>query len=106
MSRLTEAIATELTKNAVDKGLVIELGWIAMLKHAIPQDISDEEVAKFRQAYFMGAQHLYASIMGILDPGREPTAKDMRRMELIHRELERFRAHEMSRRHEAPERKQ
>jgi len=44
-----------------------------------------------RKAFFMGAQHLYASIMGILEPGAEPTDKDLDRMGLIHNELEAFR---------------
>jgi hypothetical protein len=37
-----------------------------------------------------GAQHLFASIMGILDPGREPTARDMARMSMIANELDAF----------------
>ena len=37
-----------------------------------------------------GAQHLFASMLGMLDPGVEETPDDMRRMELIARELETF----------------
>ena len=42
------------------------------------------------QAFFGGAQHLFGSIMSILDPGHEPTERDMRRMDLIAHELEAF----------------
>ncbi|HEY1900754.1 MAG TPA: hypothetical protein VGG49_13280 [Steroidobacteraceae bacterium] len=44
-----------------------------------------------RKAYMLGAQHLYASMIGIMDADREPTVQDLRRMELIHNELEAFR---------------
>ena len=37
------------------------------------------------------ADHLFASIMTILDPGEEPTATDLRRLTLIDHELTRFR---------------
>jgi hypothetical protein len=45
---------------------------------------------ELRMAFFGGAQHLFGSIMGILDPGEEPTEQDMRRMDLISHELETF----------------
>ncbi len=41
-------------------------------------------------AFFGGAQHLFASIMGILEPGAEPTDNDMHRLTLINNELEEF----------------
>ena len=58
-----------------------------------------------RKSFFMGAEHVWASIMGILDPGAEPTEKDMRRMSLIHDELEAFRK-EVTSHHAAPGRHQ
>ena len=44
-----------------------------------------------RYAFMAGSQHLFASIMSILDPGDEPTEKDLKRMDLIAAELEVFR---------------
>jgi hypothetical protein len=38
-----------------------------------------------------GAHHLFTSIMTILEPGTEPTAKDLKRMDLIDKELRGFR---------------
>lgn len=104
--QITQQLSDELAKTATDKGKLVEVGWIAMLAHVIPQGMEKEAVAMLRQSFFMGAQHLYASIMCILDPGREPTAQDMARMELIHNELEIFRAVETGRRHDAPGRTQ
>jgi len=43
-----------------------------------------------RNAFFAGAQHLFSSIMTILEPDAEPTEKDMQRMDLIDKELRAF----------------
>jgi hypothetical protein len=42
-------------------------------------------------AFMAGAQHLFSSIMTILDPEAEPTERDLKRMDLIDQELEAFR---------------
>lgn len=103
--RITQQIADELAKVATDKGRLIEIGWISMLLYVIPKDAPETQVSEMHKAFFMGAQHLYASIMGILDPGAEPTEKDLQRMSLIHEELETFRK-EVTTFHAAPERSQ
>lgn len=43
-----------------------------------------------RMAFFAGAQHLWGSINGTLDPGAQPSVDDMRRMEKISDELDKF----------------
>jgi hypothetical protein len=43
-----------------------------------------------RMAFFAGAQHLFGTIMTVLEPGDEPTPKDLQRMDLIHLELDAF----------------
>jgi hypothetical protein len=43
-----------------------------------------------RWVFFAGAQHLFGSIMGIMDPGEEPTDADLRRMDQIDVELKTF----------------
>lgn len=85
--KLHDAIATKLT----DEGKLIEVGWQAMRIFVLPPDAPSVQVDEMRKAFFMGAQHLFASIMGILEPGAEPTDKDLDRMTLIHNELEAFR---------------
>jgi hypothetical protein len=80
-----------LTKDLTDKGLLIEAGFAALRHMAIAKDASAEQVDEMRGAFFAGAQHLFASIMSILDPGdEEPTENDLRRMSLISDELDRF----------------
>lgn len=83
-------IVDEMTKAATDSGNLIEAGWLALKIQAIPATASDVQIHEMRKAFFAGAQHLYASIMSILDGGSEPTDKDLKRMELIDTELRQF----------------
>jgi hypothetical protein len=80
----------EITAYWADKGQIIEGGWQVMLSvslHSAPES----QIKEMRKAYFLGAQHLFASIISFLDEDREVTDRDMQRMGLIHDELERFR---------------
>lgn len=81
----------ELAKKFTDEGRLIELGWQTMLLFVLPKDAPPVQVREMRNAFFMGAQHLYASMMAFLEEGEEPTDTDMNRMSLIHKELEAFR---------------
>lgn len=74
----------QLLKSASDKGLVLELGCLAMLACFKP---SPEQVGDMRLAYFAGAQHLFATMMTIMDSDREPTPQDMVRMSKIDAEI-------------------
>lgn len=78
------------TKKFTDEGKIIEAGFQAYRMLSIPPNAPDIQVKECRLAYFFGAQHLFASIMGILDEGSEPTEDDLRRLELIDTELNSF----------------
>lgn len=86
-----QRLSDELVKKLADEGRVVEGGWAAMRLLTVPPDAPAIQVNEMRKAFFMGAQHLYASIMEIMDKDREPTERDFKRMELIHNELEAFR---------------
>jgi hypothetical protein len=43
-----------------------------------------------RIAYMAGAQHLFSSIMTILEPGQMETEADVSRLDLIDKELDKF----------------
>jgi len=73
-----------------DEGKLIEAGWIAMRIACIPDNASEIQLDEMRKAFFAGAQHLFASIMVVLDLGSEPTDKDMERMNRINDELSQF----------------
>jgi hypothetical protein len=83
-------LANVATKEFTDKGLIIEAGWQSLRIMAIPENAHQTQIDEMRNAFFCGAQHLFASIMSVLDPGEEPTEKDFERMDLIHKELDRF----------------
>lgn len=70
-------------------GQIIEGGWQALLL-GMPPETPELQLSEMRKAYYMGAQHLFASILMILEPGMEATDKDMQKLNLIHEELDRF----------------
>lgn len=80
----------QLTKRLADEGKLIEAGWVSLRLHAVPLNAPAVQIAEMRNAFMAGAQHLFASIMTVLDPGTEPTDADMERMGLIAEELEAF----------------
>lgn len=84
------AVHDAVVKTLVDQGKLIEAGFAAYRAVMMPPDASDNAVSVARVMYMSGAQHLFASIMSILDPGSEPTAADLNRMSLIAAELEAF----------------
>ena len=80
----------ELAKRLTDEGKLIEAGFVGLRLAAIPNDAPEVQVNEMRMAFFAGAQHLFASIMQIMDEAREPTEADLERMGLIDRELQEF----------------
>lgn len=80
----------KVTKHFVDQGLLIEAGWQTLKMLSIAPNAPQIQIDEMRNAFFAGAQHLFASIMGILDPGSEPTDADMERMDNIAKELQNF----------------
>jgi hypothetical protein len=79
-----------LSRELTDKGKLIEAGWVGLRIAAIPLDAPAVQLDEMRNAFFAGAQHLFSSIMSILEPDAEPTEKDLERMDLIDRELKAF----------------
>jgi hypothetical protein len=77
-------------RRLTDAGKLIEAGWIGLRLAAIPLDAPPIQLSEMRNAFFAGAQHLFTSIMTILDPGAEPTDDDLDRMNLIDKELRGF----------------
>lgn len=88
--RMRKELVDKICKDLVDQGKLLESGWRGLLLTVIPLDASEIQKREMRMAFYAGAQHLFGSIMGILDPGTEPTENDMRRMEAINEELNTF----------------
>lgn len=88
--RPTKQQIDELTKKLVDSGKLMEAGWLSYKLMVLPEDASEVQRDETRKAFFAGAQHLYASVMGMLEPGAEPTMNDLRRMAAVDAELNQF----------------
>lgn len=86
-----EKIAAAVTKAAADDGKLIETGFNALRELAIAKDAPQIQVDEMRLAYMAGAQHLWASIMSVLDPGPGETPGDMMCMAKIQAELDSWR---------------
>jgi hypothetical protein len=80
----------EITRKLIDEGRLVEAGWVGLRHMAIPLDASPWQVENMRMAFFAGAQHLFGSIMSVLEPGEEATLNDLNRMTLISKELDEF----------------
>jgi hypothetical protein len=86
----TRKMANEISKKFLDEGKLIEAGFAAMQLTVMAPDAPPDQVREMRMAFFAGAQHLFGTIMNVLDEDAEPTAADLRRMDLIHQELDTF----------------
>lgn len=92
MNKQQERITNGLAKHLTDRGLLIEAGFEALRHYAIPKDAPKVQVDEMRLAFMSGAQHVFGTIMNILDPGEEPTDADMNRMSMISSEIEAWEA--------------
>jgi len=88
----------KVERDLVDQGKLIEAGWVGMRIAAISPEAGKLQLAEMRLAFFAGAQHLFSSIITILDEDAEPTDEDLRRMDCINTELATFLA-EFEKRH-------
>lgn len=85
-----EIAMEQLQRELANRGQLIEAGWVGLRQAWIPADAPPHQVQDLRWAFMAGAQHLFASIMTILDPGEKETEGDLRRMDLINAELGKF----------------
>jgi hypothetical protein len=80
-----------LTKRLADEGKLIEAGWVGLRLFVGLENAPAAQLDEMRLAFMAGAQHLFASMVNMLDPDTDVTEAELMRMELIHRELETFR---------------
>lgn len=89
---INEADAQQAIQKLNDEGKLVEAGWLSYRILVMPAEVGAVQLDETRKAFFAGAHHLFGSIMTILEPDAEPTEADMRRMDLIHQELQKFMA--------------
>jgi hypothetical protein len=80
----------DFCRKLADSGKLVEAGFWGLRIAAIPDDAPQVQVDEMRNAFFAGAQHMFGSIMQILEPGSEATEKDLHRLTLIDIELREF----------------
>lgn len=80
----------KLTVKLTDDGKLLEAGWVSLRLACGLVEAPADQLREMRMAFFAGAQHLFASIMTVMDEDEEPTEADMRRMEFIDAELRAF----------------
>jgi len=83
-------IIDDVTRQLTDEGKLIEAGWQGMRHMSIKDGAPEIQLVEMRVAFFAGAQHLFGSMMGVMEPGAEPTQKDMDRLSMIQQELDQF----------------
>jgi aryl carrier-like protein len=86
-----QRIAKEATKRFVDEGKLIEAGFAALQVIAL-QGRPDNQVRDMRIAYLAGAEHVWSSVISMLDAGTDETPADLRRMDMIQKEVDGIRA--------------
>lgn len=86
-----ERAASNLTKELTDNGKLIEAGFAIFADVVIPKDAPPVQLVETQLAFMAGAEHVWSSVLNMLDPDDEPTADDIRRMDLIQRELDEWR---------------
>jgi hypothetical protein len=84
------AFLERLSRELTDQGKLIEAGWVGFRLAVMPEGVSKVQLEETRKAFFAGCQHLFSSIMTIMDEDREPTEADLRRMDMINTELQAF----------------
>lgn len=77
-----------LTEELIDQGQLIAAGYAAYRSQVMPKEAGPTQVRECGLAFMAGAQHLFGSMMTILDPGEGVTADDEKRMEAIFKEMD------------------
>ena len=85
-----ERLALEASHKLMDDGLIIKAGFVGFMAACFPKGCPDDQRHEMENAFMAGSLHLWTSIMATLDPGTEPTERDMRHMDLIQKELDDF----------------
>ncbi len=88
--RRREQLGVELTKKLADEGKLIESGFDMFASLSIPNDASDVQISEMKIAWMAGAEYTWSSMIGMLDPGSEPTKADLHRLDLIQDEIVRW----------------
>jgi hypothetical protein len=79
-----------ITKKLIADGRLIEAGWVCHRAAAIPMVSDPAHIEEMHAAFFAGAQHVFAIIVGVYDPKQETIEDDVQRLYLVGDELTGF----------------
>lgn len=82
-----DRVATAMTGAAADQGKLLELGFYAAVSALGLESLPADRLRHLRLAFMAGAEHVLMSIMNMVDEDREPTTRDIARMEKLHSEI-------------------
>jgi len=68
----------------------IEQEWESYRRRIIPFGASTTQIVETRRAFYGGVASLMGLLLKQLDPGEEPTEKDLKMMDELQAELEEF----------------
>src|SRR5690349_14435852 len=80
----------KIARGLADRGMLVQAGFAAFAGTPILEGKTEAQRHELLVVYMSGAQHVWGSIMGMLDAGDEITEADMRRMDSIRKELDRW----------------
>lgn len=79
-------LVNRLSATMADEGRLVDVGWSAY-RVVMHDGLTPYDEQALRYAFFGGAQHLFASLLGILEEGKDATRTDLKRVVLVHQEL-------------------
>ena len=83
----------KILKTWADQGRVVEGGWQGLSTIWELDKGSELQRSEMRKAFYAGAQHVFASIMGLMGPEQEePSEREEKVLSDIHKELDKFAA--------------
>lgn len=80
MDQKKRELVERITRQLTDDGRVIEAGWESLRIMTIPDNAPAMQLGAMRDAFFADAQHLFGSMVTIMDADEEPTDNDLFRM--------------------------
>lgn len=85
-----EQIAHNLFRELCDRGQIVEGGWRAYELLTGLSNAGKIQRDECRKAWFFGADHVFSSMLTMIDAGEEPTQNDLERMDKLDTELKNF----------------
>lgn len=80
----------ELVGKMADEGRVMATGWLGFSRAVLPPNADAHQDEDMRRSFYAGAQAIYTAMMIVMDPGSEPTERDLKRMANIDAELQQY----------------